>query len=89
MATIEKCISTLGKKEDTRIRAIPHKDTPYEQREKLRPRKLNVSFKDIGDAQRAGLNMYMVVNDGGDKDKDIKRCVAYFIEFDGISEEEQ
>ena len=89
LATIKSFISALGKKEKPRFRAFPHKDTPKELREKLRPKKLSNRFLDIRDAQREGLNIYLVVNDGGDKDKDIKRCVAYFVEFDGISEEEQ
>lgn len=84
LGQVEHFLKALGKNGSTRYRAFSHKTTPIH---KKKVRKLE---KDqILQAQREGLGIYYVVNDGGDKKAEITSCIAYFAEFDGLSEDQQ
>ena len=74
-------LDILGKNGDTRLRAFSHKSTPANKRQ---ARKFGRDRNDLEAAQAAGLGVYVVINEGGDKKEDITAGIAYFAEFDGI-----
>jgi hypothetical protein len=86
----ERFLALLGKnKKDARLRAIPHKETDEEVKKRLRVHKFQWDRGEAERYQRDGLGIYLVINNGGDKKASIASCVAYFAEFDGISEVDQ
>lgn len=86
---ITRFIDVLGKsKNDIRLRAFPHKHTPLAKK-KGRARKFSFCQTEIVHAQESGLGIYIVINKGGDNKESINQCIAYFAEFDGISEDKQ
>jgi hypothetical protein len=82
----DRFLAVLGKNGSTRLRAFSHKSVPPKER---RARKFGHDRRDLQSAQEAGLGVYFVVNDGGDNKASIERCLAYFLEFDGIPVDEQ
>ena len=89
-------LSNLGKKPaQARFRAFPHKHTPKARKNKIGARKLPSGLDEKGirrwvlEQRREGRRVYAVINEGGDTKDSISSCVAYWAEFDGISEEKQ
>lgn len=80
----ERFLQALGKNGSTCYRAFSHKTTPIHKKKARRLGKAQ-----IFQAQKEGLGIYYVVNDGGDKKAEITSCIAYFAEFDGLSEVKQ
>jgi len=86
----ERFLALLGKnKKDARLRAIPHKETDEEVKKRLRVHKFQWDRSEAERYQRDGLGIYLVINNGGDTKASITSCVAYFAEFDGVSEDDQ
>ena len=79
--TARRFLSLLGKEPaSTRLRAFPHRGDP--RRGQIGARK--GSF-DLGRAerwQREGRGIYVVINNGGDRNHDIHSCRALFVEWD-------
>ncbi|QNI55943.1 hypothetical protein SynBIOSE41_03470 [Synechococcus sp. BIOS-E4-1] len=84
-------LTLIGKNGDARFRAFPHKKTPPERKKQLGARKFGRSEANdaVKQAQSDGLGIYVVINTGGDTKSSITECVAYFAEFDGMTEEQQ
>ncbi len=85
----ERFLALLGKNEDARLRAFPHKRTDPHVKKRLGARKFQWDRSEAEKHQRDGLGIYVAINNGGDKAASITSCVAYFAEFDGISKKEQ
>lgn len=81
-------LGLLGKNGNTRCRAFFHKSAPAEVKRKG-ARKPALNPDAIKTIQLTGRGIYVVINEGGDKAEDIKLCLAYFVEFDGMDEGEQ
>jgi len=82
-------LELLGKNGSTRCRAIPHSSTPAEVKKRMRVTCFQYDEQQILDFQRRGFGMYVVINEGGDKAKDITACIAYYAEFDDGTEGDQ
>lgn len=82
-------LELLGKNGSTRCRAIPHSSTPAEVKKRMRVHCFQYDEQAILDFQRRGFSIYVVINEGGDKAKDITACIAYYAEFDVGTEGDQ
>ena len=70
-----------------RLRAFPHRLNPARFNAKTNPNgiKARADAYDVAKAslwQRQGRGVYLVINDGGDSDLAITRCVAFWVEWD-------
>ncbi len=63
---------TLGKQEALKIRAIKNKSCKL----------IGDNFTQAKSLNQDGYGIYYVVNDGGEKDSEIRLCPAFFVEFD-------
>lgn len=70
-----------------RLRAFPHRDNPRKYNPNTNPNGIKArsgSF-DLAAAQQwqdQERGLYLVINNGGDKDSDITECIAFFLEWD-------
>jgi putative DNA primase/helicase len=77
----QRFINALGKPAGTvRLRAFLHKDHPDKAAD--HGRKGGMSRSLVTQWQDEGRGVYVVINDGGDKDADITTCRAFFCEWD-------
>jgi putative DNA primase/helicase len=77
----QRFIEALGKPPGTvRLRAFLHKEHPDKASDL--GRKGGMSRSLVTQWQAEGRGVYVVVNDGGDKDADITTCRAFFCEWD-------
>ena len=78
----------LGKtKNSVRLRSFFPKGHPLKDRD--HGKKHHADRKWIQECQNEGRGVYIVINDGGDTDKEITSCRAIFYEHDDISKEDQ
>jgi hypothetical protein len=81
-------LSALGKSPSTtRLRAFPHRSNPRKFNEKTNPNGIKARAGDFDLVaahrwQQEERGIYLVVNDGGDKDATITACRAFFLEWD-------
>ena len=84
----DQFLSLLGKNPTTaRLRAFPHRLNPnrYHEKDKpdgIRARKGPYNLAAAGQWQREGCGVYLVINDGGDLDREIGSCCAFWVEWD-------
>ncbi|MFN9635892.1 MAG: AAA family ATPase, partial [Synechococcaceae cyanobacterium] len=64
----------------TRLRAFPHRDDP--RRREIGARKGVWNLRQAERWARDGRGLYVVINDGGDRNSAIQRCRALFVEWD-------
>ena len=64
----------------TRLRAFPHRDDP--RRREIGARKGVWNLRQAERWAREGRGVYVVINDGGDRNSAIQRCRALFVEWD-------
>jgi putative DNA primase/helicase len=77
----QRFVNALGKPAGTvRLRAFLHKDHPDKASD--HGRKGGMSRSLVTQWQEDGRGVYVVINDGGDKDADITTCRAFFCEWD-------
>jgi phage/plasmid-associated DNA primase len=77
----QRFINALGKPAGTvRLRAFLHKD--HADKAADHGRKGGMSRSLVTQWQAEGRGVYVVINDGGDKDADITTCRAFFCEWD-------
>ncbi|QNI98416.1 DUF3987 domain-containing protein [Synechococcus sp. RS9902] len=88
LAAARHFLALIGKNGDARFRAFAHKSAPPE-RKKSSARKFGRDKDALLQAHEAGLDIYVVINSGGDTKSSITHCVGYFAEFDGMEEAEQ
>lgn len=80
----QRFVHALGKPPGTiRLRAFLHKNHPDKSND--RGRKGGMSRSLVTQWQEEGRGVYVVINDGGDKDADITTCRAFFCEWDDRS----
>jgi hypothetical protein len=81
-------IEALGRREDScRLRGFYHSQNPKKQGD--RGRKAGADAAAADEWQADGRGVYLTINPGGDSDKQITRCVAFFVEFDDRPKEDQ
>jgi hypothetical protein len=74
-------LALLGKDPTTtRLRAFPHRDDP--RRQQIGARKGVWNLRQAERWARAGRGVYVVINDGGDRNSAIQSCRALFVEWD-------
>jgi hypothetical protein len=84
----DQFLQLLGKNPATaRLRAFPHRLNPDRFDAKTNPNgiRARAGTYDLSRAslwQREGRGLYLVVNDGGDRDDAITGCVAFWVEWD-------
>lgn len=80
--------SALGKTPETlRFRGFFHRDNPRKAGDP--GKKSGSDRRALVDWQSDGRGVYMVINDGGDKDNEITDCCAFFVEWDDRDKEWQ
>jgi hypothetical protein len=79
--TARRFLELLGKDPTTtRLRAFPHRLDP--RRTAIGARKGPFDLRQAERWQREGRGIYVVINDGGDRNSAIRRCRALFVEWD-------
>ncbi len=79
--TARRFLELLGKDPTTtRLRAFPHRRDP--RRTAIGARKGPFDLRQAQRWQREGRGLYVVINDGGDRNSAIRRCRALFVEWD-------
>jgi hypothetical protein len=74
-------LALLGKDPaTTRLRAFPHRDDP--RRQQIGARKGVWNLRQAERWARGGRGVYVVINDGGDRNSAIQSCRALFVEWD-------
>jgi|694.fasta_scaffold09829_29 hypothetical protein len=74
-------LALLGKDpSSTRLRAFPHRRDP--RRAVIGARKGGFDLRQAERWQREGRGVYVVINDGGDRNSAIRQCRALFVEWD-------
>jgi hypothetical protein len=74
-------LALLGKDPaTTRLRAFPHRDDP--RRQQIGARKGVWNLRQAERWAREGRGVYVVINDGGDRNSAIQSCRALFVEWD-------
>ena len=79
--TARRFLALLGKEPaSTRLRAFPHRGDP--RRGQIGARKGGFDLGRAERWQREGRGIYVVINNGGDRNHDIHSCRALFVEWD-------
>ena len=79
--TALRFLELLGKDPTTtRLRAFPHRHDP--RRTAIGARKGPFDLRQAERWQQEGRGIYVVINDGGDRNSAIRRCRALFVEWD-------
>lgn len=77
----ERFLTLLGKTPETaRLRSFPHRHNA--NRKTIGSRKDSFNQATAQRWQNEQRGIYLVINNGGDKDEDITSCVAFFVEWD-------
>lgn len=77
----ERFLTLLGKTPETaRLRSFPHRHNA--NRKAIGSRKDSFNQATAQRWQNEQRGIYLVINNGGDKDEDITSCVAFFVEWD-------
>lgn len=77
----ERFLTLLGKTpESARLRSFPHRHNANRKAIGSRKDSFNQATAQRWQNEQRGL--YLVINDGGDKDEDITSCAAFFVEWD-------
>ena len=80
-AAAKQFLSLLGKDQaSARLRAFPHRANPAKA--VIGARKGPFDLDAAEQWQREGRGIYLVINDGGDRNSEITACRAFFVEWD-------
>jgi P4 family phage/plasmid primase-like protien len=74
---------------ETFVRGFYPKDNPKSNNPNEARKAQSIDIAQLEEWQRQGRGIYIVVNGGGHKDKDVKECRAVFIEHDNLDKETQ